>query len=239
MIDPNSKTGNGLRDKMIAEAISNVRSLGGDITLVDVSAALPEDFSLTADELAMFNAVPAVAGTLEVVESADKAAPAGMIAISDKAAADGALDKLKADHEAANLRRFRGDPDGPAIEAAQEAVRTLTDQLAQLRGQLTAAQRAANEAERERSRAITAFQSGLPNNLTATEHLKQHAAEQVELRRAMAEGRIPEPQRPQPGNSLLDRIAAYSKSSDAEGRGNGLKRGGRPTQTGAAAVTAE
>jgi hypothetical protein len=238
MIDPQSKTGNGLRDKMIAEAISNVRSLGGDITLVDVSAALPEDFGLTADELALFNAVPAVAGTIEVVESADKA-PVGMIAISDKAAADGALDKLKADHEAANLRRFRGDPDGPAIEAAQEAVRTLTDQLAQLRGQLTAAQRAANEAERERSRAVTAFQNGLANNLTVTQHLKKHAAEQVELRRAMAEGRIPEPQRPQPGNSLLDRIAAYSKSSDAEGRGNGLKRGGRPTQTGAAAVSAE
>lgn len=119
------------------------------------------------------------------------------------------------------------EPDAPteaepaptlSAEEARDRVVRLNDELAQARGAVLAAQSHQRAARGRLAASITEFQSGMAK-LTPVELLRQHVAEQQQLR---ALGKTSRVRQSQPGRSVVDQSAYYSRGGTAN-RGYGPK----------------
>jgi hypothetical protein len=180
-----------LRDDMISQAVETATANGNPITLESLSAVLPADFELGADE------VPAapIAGKLHVAEATDSAA-----AIDD---AD-----------------FLGDPE-PApppteieIAAAEDALVAANDALGRARANVQACQWRERGARDALAKAIGSWQSGFAP-YSPVDLAKDYAAGEAAQRGRVARGEAPPREQPRPANSVIDRMA-WHRAPDIE-----------------------
>jgi HAMP domain-containing protein len=194
-------TGNTQRDSMIREAIAIQRQADpiGEhpLDVANVGQHLPADFDLDAGEVSTFGSEKPediVEAEFTVVEPGDSAAPTPAIEMAVE------------------------PPTQTEIEEAADAVVRLTDELSQAKANVNLAQRRHGEAVTKRNRAVSQFIAGR-QPYTPDQLARDSARAAMEERAAIKNGSMAPPERPIPGNSTVDRAAAYSKG-DIEGCGN-------------------
>jgi hypothetical protein len=192
-------TGNPARDQRLLDAIANTTALGEAATFESVAASLPDDFDLGQDEFALFVPQP-VDAEFSVIEPGD-GTPATPPPVTGK------------------MHAPERPPTPAEVDEASNLVVSLTNELSQRRADVNVAGRRVQEAIALRARACSQFVARhRPYN--AMQLAKDFGQAALASRQAVKDGTMAPPDRGQPGNSVVDRVAFYSRRDDAEGKGN-------------------
>jgi len=185
-----------------------------------------DDYHATAARLVVGNPAPAPEpeATAETEPWLTPEPEAASEPEADAEAVGAALDTL---HQAP-------EPEAPAPndpEAARNRAFAAERNLGECRLAVTRAKDAESASRRKLATAVTQFQIATGTKRpTQSEFFKQHAIEQNEIRRKIAAGELPPPQRRGAaiGRSAVDRAAFYQKGGNPAGGGRAYARGALP-----------
>jgi hypothetical protein len=198
---------------MIADAMKHMI---GTPTFADIEAALPEDFLLQQIDLDEMPPMP-VDAAFVVAEDGDGDAHVDEPDVSTETVAPKVVTLL--DWKPGDVKPRTMASKLNSIEAAEIAVVTAADVLANARNDVNRCQRAERAANGRLSQAILQFQSAFPV-YTPAQLIRDHIASEQDQRRRVAAGKIAPPQRI-PANSVIDRQRMYARGTGPDdGRGN-------------------